>query len=456
MIITNKSGTAFKLTGGCTCNIIGIEEVSSGGGLPAIEAQDTVVNIIECGTITATDAPALKGTNAKFNVSNLDVLNANSGIAVLLKDSNAILSNVYNVNADTPVSMEGTCHVNINRITSLATTGGDKVSFVGANTQFGSLTIQNMNLVDGSIHTHNMNVTLVNVGGVGQGIVFGSDSAKGTYRLKIDGPTVLDGTKSLDLIQSTAELRGVTLNAISTITDSVVTLDNSYSEQKLTIVDSTVTGTRTTFREIAPTTSHLTMYNSTIDKLTSDASSMIAYHSLVSGDVSGINRSAAWLHNSKVSGSISMKTGSSLVGSAASLPGSATVNASFMGIYGGTYGTVTTSNKGLALAFGSASGTIDGRTSSSNVLSAKTDELDIYADMLKFESVQDTVMIIGHDWLVTTTGNTTLKTTGNYSNTVTGSYHDSIGTSVLIQTGTSFTVTASGAVVITGNPTVTI
>lgn len=462
----NKAGSLFRITNNAVLNLTDMPRLSSGGGKSTIVAEKgSLVNIVDSGVLESNGAPTITATDSRLNVHNSDSIFATDSIGLKLTNSNAVISRLKTLSGSIPIQMSGTCHVNINRINSFETTGADDTCIIGTDTQYGSLLVQNTNLVDGKIQTHNMNVTLVNVNGVSTSgadaaLVFSTDSAKGTYRLKIEGPTVLDGTKSLSVTQGTAKLRGVTTTGLVDVTDSVIEYENSYITKKLTATDSTITGTRTSFEEIAPTTSHITLYNSTLTKLTSDASSTITYHSTVSSTVDGTNRSAMWLHNSKVAGNITLASGSSLIGSAANLPGSATVNAAFMGVYGGTYGAVTTSNQGLALAFGSSSGTIDnallatGGTAHANIISGIASDVSLQFFTAQLHTVKDTRFKIEQDWFVDITRNTTLHTFNNYSHVVGGSYQDSVGTAMTLNAG-SFNVTATGAVIITGS-TVTI
>lgn len=449
----NTLGSLFRLKNNSTLNVSFLESITSGEGYPVFVAESgSVLNLTNIGEINSSNAPVVVATNSKVNVSNVAQMQAVNAFAVKATDSSLIVSNLNTLKGSIPVYLRGECHVNLNRVNSIVSYDGVSVS--GDGTSHGSVLLQNLPTIGGCVQTTNMNLTLLNVRGIRSddgraALDFRSSGADGNYLLKVDGPTDLLGSNALLIVNGVADLHGVVVQEGTTnITNSVVSVGNSVFVGDLTVNSSTLNGTRTSFGTVTPTDSHINSTNCTIEALLPDSSSVISYHSAISGDVSSTNKSAIWLHNSKLSGATTLSSGSSMIGSAANISGAVTATASFFGSYGGAYGTVTTASKGMALAFGSSSGSIDGLGSSSNVMSAMTDALDIYADVIRITSAKDMT-------LTTEAGNLKLDVHGNYSNTVTDSYTDAITGATVIGVNSSYTVQATQDVRITG-ATVTI
>lgn len=443
----NESGPVFRLRNKSVLTLSSIDTIASGPGFSAIKVEGgSLLNVTDTVAITSKNAPAITVKDSKLNLSGITRIAAQNESAISADDSSVIVSRVDILSGTIPVVAKGTCHLNLNRVGSYSATGPTNTSIQFISSNYGSLIVQNTPSVAGSIQALNTNVTLKNVGsvttsGTSAAVVMNASTAKGTYSLNIEGPTTLRGTKALLLQNSVANFTGVSLAGTASIVDSVATFSNSYTTQLLKVTDSTVHGTRTSFSEIQPLRSHITTDNCVTTEMSPESSSVVGYHSSITGDVSSTVRSALWMHNSKIGGTVALSGGSSLVGSAANIAGSITADASFFGAYGGVYGTVTTSNLGLALAFGSSGGIIDGiAISPNNVLSAATDKLTLFADELRLDSANDMILTVGKDLK--------LDVGGNYSNTTTGTYLDSVG-------GT-YTVNAGGVVTITGSPTVNI
>ncbi|MDX9913224.1 MAG: hypothetical protein RBS77_01440, partial [Candidatus Moranbacteria bacterium] len=326
-IFTNGSGPLFRLRNNSTLNISGVSSMSSGEGYPAFVVESgSTLNMVGGGNISSSGAPIFRVTDAKINVSGLDQLQTSDSSTVVAENSSVILSNIRSVGGLTPISLRGTCHVTLNRVTNFLVDGDDNVFLSSSATNYGSLKIQNMALIPGSIQAANMNVTLSNVrvvssSGSNPAIVFTADAADGNYTLTIEGPTALDGADSLYISNSVGKLSSVTCGGDVSVVNSVVDLHNSSFTASSDVLDSTLTAVRTLFDTLLLTNSHCTVKNSTVLELTPSNSSVVSYHSEIDGNIEGTLNSAVWLHNSRVGGDATMASGSSLVGSGATLEG---------------------------------------------------------------------------------------------------------------------------------------
>lgn len=459
---SNTEGTVIRLKDNSTLNLSGVSKVVGATGFPAILVESgSLLNVVDCGKISSTNAPAIYARGSRINVANTNQVSSNKGIAIKAEDSNVIISNLNVLSGSVPITMQGECHVNVNRIRTVNISDTDDKTFIrGTGTHYGSLLVQNMNLVDGSIEVLDMDVTLLNVRTVrttrdAAAISFIVSDAKGSYNLKISGPTLLSGADTaLRLVKGTADLRRVNFEGKVVVTDSILNVETSKVTKNtndlalFTGVDSTITGTRTLFDELSLTNSHLTLSNCTVLDLTTDSSSVVTYHSLVNGDVASSNRTALWLHNSKVTGDSALTSGSSMVGSAADIA-DVTSTASFFGSYGGVYGAVTTSSLGAGVALGSSSGTIDSKAGG-NVISALTDTLTIYANNLALESILATTIKTGTTLEFTVGSNYKNTVAGTYDDKVTGTYNIDATGATKIKTASTFDVDATGDVTIKG------
>lgn len=432
-VFTNGSGPLFRLRNNSTLNISGVSSMSSGEGYPAFVVESgSTLNMVGGGNISSSGAPIFRVTDAKINVSGLDQLQTSDSSTVVAENSSVILSNIRSVGGLTPISLRGTCHVTLNRVTNFSVDGDDNVFLSSSATNYGSLKIQNMALIPGSIQAANMNVTLSNVrvvssSGSNPAIVFTADAADGNYTLTIEGPTALDGADSLYLSNSVGKLSSVTCGGDVSVVNSVVDLHNSSLTATSDVSESTLTAIRTLFDTLLLTNSHCTVKNSTVLELTPTNSSVVSYHSEIDGNIEGTSNSAVWLHNSRVSGDTTVSGGSSLVGSGATLEGAGSADAGFIGVYGGVFGTVTTANRGLALAFGSSSGSIDGAVDvahaveAKNVLSAEGG-LSLRSGTLHIQTVGDAHLHVGANWQHSVTGTSQETYTGLYKATITSTY----------------------------------
>lgn len=439
-VFTNNSGSLFRLRNNSTLNISEMTSMSSGDGSPTFVLESgSTLNIVGGGSISSSGAPIFQVTDSKINVSGVDQLQTSDASTVVAENSSVILSNIRSVGGLTPISLRGTCHVTLNRVTDFLVSGEDNVFLACSGTNYGSLKIQNMALVPGSIQTANMNVTLSSVrvvrsSGVNPSINFTVDSADGNYTLIIEGPTSLltnselpDRPDSLYMLNSVGKFNGVVCDWDVGIVNSVVDLHNSSFTATSDVSDSTFTAVRTLFDTLLLSNSHCTVKNSTVLDLTPANSSVVSYHSEINGNIEGTANSAVWLHNSRVGGDATMSGGSSLVGSAATLEGAGSADAGFIGVYGGVFGTVTTANRGMALAFGSSAGSIDGaldvagNTEQSNVLSAEGG-LSLRSGTLHIQTVSDAHLHVGKDWQHSVVGTSQETYTGLYKATITSTY----------------------------------
>jgi hypothetical protein len=387
------------------------------------------------GNISASGAPVFHVTDSKINVSGLDQIQASQSATVVAENSSVIMSNIRLVEGLTPFSLRGTCHVTLNRVTDFLVSGEDNIFLACSDTNYGSIRIQNMALIPGSIQATNTNVTLSNVSVVGvkdsltPSISFTAGSAVGSYALIVEGPTVLGlgEQDSLYISNSVCKISGATLGGDVSIVNSVADFHNSSLTSTSDVLDSTLTAVRTLFDTLLLTDSHCTVKNSTILELTPTNSSVVSYHSEIDGDIAGTSNSAVWLHNSRVSGSTTMSSGSSMIGSSATLEGSGSADAGFIGVYGGVFNAITTANRGLALAFGSSVGSIDGaigvdnNLENRNVLSAEGG-LSLRSGTLHMQTTSHAHLHVGGNWEHTVVGTSQETYTGLYKATITSTY----------------------------------
>lgn len=445
-VYTNGSGSLFRLKNNSTLNVNNITSMSSGEGFPTFVLESgSTLNLIGGGSISSSGAPVFHITDSKINVSGIDQIQSSDASTLVAENSSAIISNIRSFEGLTPVSLRGTCHITLNRVTDFLVSGDDNVFLACSATNYGSLKIQNIGLIPGSIQATNMNVTLLNVrvvntSGSNAALALTSDSADGSYTLTVDGPTALEGTDALYLTNSVGRFNGTTFNGDVGVVNSVVDFYNSSLSSTADVTDSTVSAVRTLFNSLLLTDSHCTVKNSTVLELTPTNSSVVSYHSEIDGDILGTSNSAVVLNNSRVSGDTTMSSGSSLVSNSTTLEGSGSADAGFVGIYGGVFSAVTTANRGLALAFGSSAGSIDGAVDtagsleSHNVLSAEGG-LSLRSGTLHIQAVSDTHLHVGGAWVATVASTSTETLSGAYAATITGTYD----------------VTASGIVTIKGS-----
>ena len=429
----NNSGSLFRLKNGSSLNVSNFTSMSSGEDAPTfILESGSVLNLVGEGNIASSGAPIFHITDSKINVSGLDRLQSSNSSTIVAEDSSVIISNVRSLSGVTPISIRGECHVTLNRLIDIVVNGDDNVFLSSSETAFGSLKLQNIGLIPGSFQIGNMNATLSNVrvvrsSGSNPAITFIADSADGNYTLIVEGPTALEGTDALYIANSVCDMRNVVLNGDTSVTNSVANFNNSSLSGTTAVLDSTISGVRTLFDTLSLTDSHCTVKNSTIVDLTPSNSSVVSYHSKIDGNLYGTMNSAVWLNNSRVGGSSTVDNGSSLISNGSKLDGSGSATSGFIGIYGGVFGTVVTASRGMALAFGSSVGSIDGAVDSvdavehCNVLSAEGG-LSVRSGTLHVQTVGDTHLHVGGAWLLTVAGMATENITGLYKATVTSTY----------------------------------